>query len=80
MLIYTALIEDEKEKLRFEALYNKYYRLMFHIARGILNNAEDAEDAVSEAFFSIAENFSKISRESTQKSRPISLQWLRERR
>lgn len=67
MLIYTALIEEEKEKRRFEALYNKYYRLMFHIAGGILNNAEDAEDAVSEAFFSIAENFSKISRESTHK-------------
>ena len=67
MLIYAALIDDEKEKLYFEALYYKYYKLMFHIAGGILNNNEDAEDAVSDAFFSIAENFSKISGLNTHK-------------
>ena len=67
MLIYMALIEEEKEKLHFEKLYHKYYKLMFHVAVSILNNAEDAEDAVSEAFFSIAKNFSKISSMNTHK-------------
>ncbi|MBR5491253.1 MAG: sigma-70 family RNA polymerase sigma factor [Oscillospiraceae bacterium] len=67
MLVYMALIEDEREKLHFEELYHKYYRLMFRIAGDILNNQQDTEDAVSEAFFSIAQNFSKISSMNTHK-------------
>ena len=51
MLVYLMLIEDEGEKCKFKALYSKYERLMFHVARRILRNETDTEDAVQEAFF-----------------------------
>lgn len=59
--LYLSMIDTPEEKDKFKELYEIYKQDMFAIAYGILNNAEDAEDAVSQAFFSIAENFKKIS-------------------
>ena len=44
----------------FERLYNNYRRLMFGIAYDILKNEQDAEDAVQDAFFRLADNLGKI--------------------
>lgn len=44
----------------FERLYNNYKRLMFGIARDILKNEQDAEDAVQDAFFKLADNLNRI--------------------
>ena len=60
MLIYLQMIETPLEKSKFEQLYHQYRALMFHVANGILHNDRDAEDAVHNAFVSIAENISKI--------------------
>lgn len=61
MLAYLQLIDSPEEQSRFEELYITYRELMFHVAKGILGNDQDAEDAVHDAFLSMAKNFDKIS-------------------
>lgn len=55
------MIDAPEEKDKFERLYLKYRDLMFYIANKILQNEQDAEDAVHAAFLSIAENMEKVS-------------------
>lgn len=50
----------ENELCEFEALYLQNRQLAYQIAFKILHNAQLAEDAVSDAFFSIAKNFSRL--------------------
>ena len=61
MLIYLQMIETPEERSRFEQIYMTYKSLMFHVARKILHNDHDAEDAVHDAFVYLAKNISKIS-------------------
>ena len=56
MIIYLQMIDAPEDKHKFEILYTEYRGLMFYIANQILNNKQDAEDAVHTAFVSIAEN------------------------
>ena len=60
MIIYLQMIDAPGDKHKFEVLYAEYRGLMFYIANEILNNKQDAEDAVHTAFISIAENIEKI--------------------
>ena len=60
MLVYLQMLETPRQKSDFEEIYLAYRALMFHIADNILHNAEDAEDAVHNAFIVIAENMEKI--------------------
>ena len=69
MLVYLQLIDSPEEQSRFEELYITYRKLMFHVAKGILGNDQDAEDAVHDAFLSIAKNFDKISTEDRLKTK-----------
>ena len=57
MLTYLCLIDGEERKKSFEKIYNENYLRMYHIALSILKNPASAEDAVHEAFLSIAKNF-----------------------
>ncbi len=61
MFIYLQTIETQKDRVKFEQLYLKYRGFMLQISNEILQNKEDAEDAVHNAFLSIAKNISKIS-------------------
>ncbi len=61
MLLCMALTDTPEEKSRFEQLYEEYKSLMYRIAYKILRNEHDAEDAVQEAFISIAKNIDKFS-------------------
>lgn len=69
MLIYLQMIETAEERSQFEQLYTTYRNLMFYVAKEILDNDHDAEDAVHEAFLSIAKNFEKISAEDRHKTK-----------
>ena len=60
MIIYLQTIADPGDKSKFEYVYLTYRAFMFYIANGILHNAQDAEDAVHNAFLSIAKNIEKI--------------------
>lgn len=61
MIVYLALIDEAPEKSKFERVYLEYRSLMYYVANRILDNPQDAEDAVHNAFVKIAENISKIS-------------------
>ena len=61
MLIYLQMIENEEEKLKFIQIYEKYKDLMFYVAKHILGNDADAEDAVHEAFLASLKHLYKFS-------------------
>lgn len=56
-----------KNRNLFQKIYDENYLRMYHAAFGILKNQADAENAVSEAFLSIAENEKKYSKISGSK-------------
>lgn len=60
MLIYMSLIDEPEDQSKFEKIYLTYKGLMFYVAKQILNNEQDAEDAVLDAFIVIAKNIKKI--------------------
>ena len=60
LLFYTSLINDEKDKLRFEEIYYSYHKTMYAIANGILQNKEDSEDAVQIALLNLARHMDKV--------------------
>ena len=61
LVLYLQMLDEPQQKASFEQFYRKYRQAMFAVAFGILHNKQDAEDAVSQAFFSIAKSFEKIS-------------------
>ncbi len=61
MFLYLSMIEAPENKDKFEQIYLKYRYLMLHVAKGILQNHHDAEDAVHEAFLAIIRNLEKFS-------------------
>lgn len=58
--IYLSSLDTDEEKNYFEEIYLKYKQKMYGIAYSILNNVQDSEDAVHQAFLSMADNFQKI--------------------
>lgn len=60
LALCMSLIEEEKEKSKFELLYYKYRRLMKYIAFDILHDDMLAEESVQESFIKIANNIKKI--------------------
>ena len=58
--MYMALITDENDKKAFEKLYYDNRILLYSIAMKIINNNALAEEAVSDAFLSIAKIFKTV--------------------
>lgn len=54
LAVCTNLIEDPKQKLRFEDIYHGYRRQMLCVAREVLDDQGAAEDAVHDALLNIA--------------------------
>ena len=69
LAFYLQAIETEPDREKFTALYTRYRGLMFHVAMNLLQNEQDAEDAVHQAFLSILDHFQKISDISCPKTR-----------
>jgi RNA polymerase sigma-70 factor (ECF subfamily) len=59
-MIYMALVDDD-DLPQFEEIYTQYKQQLYGIAYKILNNEQDAEDAVQITFQNIANDFKKIS-------------------
>ncbi|MDE6673091.1 MAG: sigma-70 family RNA polymerase sigma factor [Ruminococcus sp.] len=64
--IYLSVLDTAEDKAEFEDLYIKYKQRMYAVAYKILNNVEDAEDAVHDTFIKIADNFEMIKKFSCQ--------------
>lgn len=60
MLNLCFALLDVQEEAKFEELYFAYRHSMFYVAYDILHNHHDAEDALQDAFTSIAKSFSKV--------------------
>lgn len=60
MFVYLQMIEAPEERSKFEELYLLYRDTMYAVAYRILQNPQEAEDAVHHAFLRIIENISKI--------------------
>ena len=58
--IYLALLEDRSDEAAFQSVYHQSKEKFLHRARAILEDSHLAEDAVHDAFVSIAKNFKKI--------------------
>lgn len=69
MFVYLAMIDAPDDQATFERVYQKYRYLMLHVAYKILQNHQDAEDAVHQAFISIIENLDKIFEVNSPKTR-----------
>jgi len=54
------MIESPEDTDKFTEIYNKYKSMMHNVAFKVLNNTQDAEDAVHEAFLKLAKNISKV--------------------
>ena len=60
VMIYLSTIESPEEKIKFEELYDKYRGFMLKVASRILRGEQDAEDAVHNAFLSLAKNMKLV--------------------
>lgn len=60
LAFYMTFIDGEDDKDKFEILYNTYRKRMVYAAFSVLNNKEDAEDAVHDTFIKIARNMRSI--------------------
>ena len=60
MLIYLQMLPDKETRSQFETLYLRYRFLMFRVARRVLSNDSDAEDAVHQAFLKLIGLMDKI--------------------
>ena len=59
LVVFLALLDDEKEKILFEDIYNSYRKQMVYVALSITKNPFEAEDVVQDVFFLIATKYMK---------------------
>lgn len=64
MIIYLNMLETEADREIFQKLYEENKPMLWHIARKIVRNEADAEDAVHNCFLRLAENFSRYRNQS----------------
>lgn len=69
MMIYLSMIDSPEGQTKFTNLYMTYRDQMYRVADSILHNHHDAEDAVHQAFLSIAENIDIVDLSISQRAR-----------
>ncbi len=60
LVFFSAMIDDETDRLRFSDIYYGYRKQMLLVAERLLKNHEDAEDAVQIALLGIARNIKRL--------------------
>jgi len=60
MIVFLSLIDNEDDQKKFEILYIFYRKKMYFTANSVLHDDHEAEDAVHNAFLSIADNIEMI--------------------
>jgi len=59
-LMSIAAMDSKPDKRKIEKVFDEYYPLMMHIAKGILHDHALAEDAVSDSLEKLIKNVNKI--------------------
>lgn len=60
LFLYLSMLDDPEDQRKFEALYNSYKQMMYYSAYRVLNNVDDAEDAVHQAFLRVINHMDDI--------------------
>ena len=60
MILFLMLLDGEEERALFTVLYEKYRHFLWYIANGILHDESLAEDAVQEAFLTLARHMDQV--------------------
>ena len=58
--ICLAILQNPEDKLRFEEFYNKFYHVIYFIAKDHLRTKEAAEDCAQEIMIKFAKDFHNI--------------------
>lgn len=58
--LFLSIIDSADGKSKFEKIYNEYRGFMFKVAFSITQNYHDAEDAIQNVLFVIAQNIDRI--------------------
>ncbi len=66
--MFFAVLENPDDEPLFEIFYEKYHRLVYHIAYDHVQNRESAEDCTQEVFLQLAKNFHNINKDFDDKS------------
>ena len=61
--ICLALLQNPDDKLRFEEFYNKFYHVIYFIAKDHLQTKEAAEDCAQEIMIKFAKDFHNINQD-----------------
>lgn len=59
IIVYLSMLESDSDREIFSRLYNENKQKLIYIARKLVRNDADAEDAVHNCFLNLAENFDK---------------------
>lgn len=60
MFLYLSLIETEEDKIKFEAIFNNYKKIMYYVANSILKDEHYSHDVVQNSFLKIIKHIDKI--------------------
>lgn len=60
MPVFKNRADPAREKSKFLLVYQRYKDLMYYVAFQILHSREDAEEAVNDALWQVAQNIEKI--------------------
>ncbi|MBO4838313.1 MAG: RNA polymerase sigma factor [Lachnospiraceae bacterium] len=69
MIILFLTFDTEEEKEKFSEIYQDHAEFMMRVARRILQNSQDAEDVIQDAFLYVADHLEKINQFDRQKTR-----------
>ena len=67
LAIYLAALDSADNAEAFEAVYERYKRLVYHVACQIVHDPHLAEDVAQEVFLYIAKNFARLHRQDPHK-------------
>lgn len=60
MFIFLSAIKNSETRTKLEMLYMKYYKEMYYISMNILNNTNDAQDAVQTSILKLTKYIERI--------------------
>ena len=69
LTIYLSMVPTVEEKQKVKEVYEQYYGLMFHIARGYCSQRSDAEDIVHDAIVKMIKHLACIDTKDPNRTR-----------
>lgn len=73
LLFYLSLLETEEDRDLFTRLYEEQGKVLLHVAFGVLQQTEEAENVVHDTFLKLIDEFSKYRKKSYEELVKISI-------